>query len=371
LEEIENENIKIIENNRDSKLDFNLENINQKSIDQLYAEIISYLINFELKNPNKIFDIFKKLNLEKIELTRIMLEEINKQFKEDYKLKKVNDLFNNEEIINYYYILLKYLYKNDKYLEMNYFLDSKKFILNSIDSIFKSLDKNCELEKFVFIINKFTDNKYQRKINEILYKDDNDNNFDYNNLYRNDEKEYYSDKFEDNIRTESNKDDIESTNNENIIRDLNNTTTKVINEDYNKIINSKNFETKLKVISQVVCVEFLKIQSEKKSPDNIDFLTLIKKIDKNDSLLEYVELKNIKLKKLDFLSYLGYTIQNGVIAFIKNYDDKYDLLNIYSHIIDYLNNNSYDEEICKTIFEIPKMNNIFKLTLFSKKLLFI
>lgn len=363
LVEIENDNKKIIENFEEEfkniKLDFNLENIYKKSIDQLYAEIINYLIESEINNEDSLFYIFKNLDLEEIELTKIMFEKINKKLNEKYKLKNINDLFENEEIINYYYTLLKYVYKNAKYIEIiDYFLDSKKIILNSIDSIFKILDdKKCKNEKIIFIINKLTDNKYQIKTNDITNKNNIDynidNNIDYDNTFGISAKDMdflYKNFDPQNC---SNKSEMSTYKNKYINQDLNKTNNsikKVDKEEYNK-----NIETGI--------VD----KNKYKYKDNNDFLVKLKKLNKNDSTLKFIELKKIKLTKFDLIGFLGYIINNCIIVFIKEDFNKNELSKIYRSIIDFLINNSIDEEIYKTIFEIPTMSIIVSLTLFSKK----
>ena len=133
LDKMENGN-KIIINNLKKKLDeikinFNLEN---KELDYIYAELTNYLL--KLDNFEYICEILNKMDLESINLTEIMYKELTDKLNENNIIKDINDFFTaDQKIVNYYYILLKYIYKDSIYIyNIPFFYKSRKIILKSI-----------------------------------------------------------------------------------------------------------------------------------------------------------------------------------------------------------------------------------------------
>ena len=136
LDKIEKNNIETINELKaifkELNQEFLLNDIKNKDIDKLYSEIIILNLNNIEDDVETIFKLFDELDLENIELTETMYSEIMKNLRVDYKIKNKEDLFNKEKI-DYYYILLKYIFKNSIYLNnIKYFSETKSKILNII-----------------------------------------------------------------------------------------------------------------------------------------------------------------------------------------------------------------------------------------------
>jgi hypothetical protein len=113
------ENIYIFSNNR---INLNAKNIFTKGLDEIYIEIINSLIkNNKLKDYKYTINILKQLDIENIDLTLLMFNEIsktlnkNENFINEQKILTKEDLF-SEEKINFHYILLKFIFKNSLYI---------------------------------------------------------------------------------------------------------------------------------------------------------------------------------------------------------------------------------------------------------------
>ena len=164
--------------NISQKISENQEDISK--IENIYNKIIIFLIQ------NKKFDdygyaknILEQLDLENIELTYKMYEAIKKLFDENYKkdyidnykIKNIDDLF-NEKIANFYTILFKYILKNSIYIyNINFLLDVKKSILEILDKDYITITnalkiKTSEKEKdnlnfkIKIILKTFLDSEY-------------------------------------------------------------------------------------------------------------------------------------------------------------------------------------------------------------------
>ena len=153
--------------NLDLKLDENT--IINNKIDKIYIDIIIKLIE-----QNKIDEILNQLDLENINLTKTMFDELSKFIDnniEKYKISEQNqnDLFDAEKI-NFYFILFKIL-KNSIYIyqyiyqkKFKFLLELKKLIKKKIKFPVNNLNddlKNKLYEIFDFII----DSKYYIKNN--------------------------------------------------------------------------------------------------------------------------------------------------------------------------------------------------------------
>ena len=190
LKEIEENNKKIIEENlvvfEEFKLDWNQEYFESKKIDELFIEFILSLIK---KNSyNDILNIVQELDLKNINFSKKMKDKLfiflndNNNMK-NYNIKTINDLF-NEDKLNFYFILFKYLLKNYIYIYQNNFLNgTRKAIINLInsnkdeilDKYHNSNDKIKEQLKFIleFILNL---SYYLNKLNFFNNNTNNNNN---------------------------------------------------------------------------------------------------------------------------------------------------------------------------------------------------
>ena len=123
LKEIKEKNKIYITNNIKlfKKYNLNLKNIEEISLESLYLNILIELIkNKKLENYDFIFDILTKLDLENIDLNQNMLKEIknildDERYINDYKMNNIEDFF-FENKINFYYILIKYIFKNSFFI---------------------------------------------------------------------------------------------------------------------------------------------------------------------------------------------------------------------------------------------------------------
>ena len=163
INSIKNKNIDIIKNNIEILDKFKLKEKDfiNLSIEEIYIEIIKILLH-ENNDYKKVYDIINQLNLEKIDITNFIFKEISKMLSNDESFikKKIttrDDFFNTDKI-EFYCILLKYIFKNSYYIYQIPFLnDTRTFILKSIKSI---ITDNKNKEKLVYLINTITGLKY-------------------------------------------------------------------------------------------------------------------------------------------------------------------------------------------------------------------
>ena len=153
-------------------------NINKKvKIYKIYSDIINKIILSDKIDNNEYVNniLIKELNLldfQKIYITKNILEELTKTLNENNdKIKKyiIKDLknFSKNSIINFYFILFKYILKNTIYLyKIPLLLESRKNFLNIIKTNLKEICNIYNINnnnKFKYIIEFFTDSKYYEK----------------------------------------------------------------------------------------------------------------------------------------------------------------------------------------------------------------
>ena len=180
-EEQEDLNIKEDDNNNFIKeninalneigLEIDKKNFISKNIDEIYSEIIkSLIISKKFDDYNYIYNIINELDLENINITKIIFDEIsktlnNKSNSKHYMISNIDELI-DEKKINFYYILFKYILKSSIYIYQNDFLyHVKKNILKIVkdDKFYISLNNLKDLnfkERIQYTINIFTDSKY-------------------------------------------------------------------------------------------------------------------------------------------------------------------------------------------------------------------
>ena len=136
------------------------------NIDEIYIEKIINLINDKkFDNYEEIIKIISELDLENINITKIMFKKLSEILNENkyYILNSYEDLY-NEKKINFYYILLKYILKEPFYIyNIDILLKNRKLILNLLKSKKLSLIQNYDTnisEKLKYIIIQFADSKY-------------------------------------------------------------------------------------------------------------------------------------------------------------------------------------------------------------------
>ena len=176
IEQIQKNNIKIIKKYiyifSNNKINLNDKDIFIKGLEEIYIEIINSLIkNNKLNDYNYTINILKQLDVENIDLTLLMFNEISKTLNEnekyinEQKILTKEDLF-SEEKINFHYILLKFIFKNSLYIyNIPFLTQNRQNIINIIKSnnIFKdlSLMQNDDLkERLKFIVKAYSDSAY-------------------------------------------------------------------------------------------------------------------------------------------------------------------------------------------------------------------
>jgi len=179
LNKIEKENNNIIEKyiNYFGNIDLKLtqKNLYLKDIDLIYSEIINIL----LKSKNYDYDLIEQLDLENINITKTMFNDIfktlssNKSFINEYILSDFDDLFDYKKI-DFYYILFKYILKNPIYIYYIDFLnEERKTIIkiihldqnqlkNLLNNDNQTIDNNFK-DKIIYIIKFFTNSDYYVK----------------------------------------------------------------------------------------------------------------------------------------------------------------------------------------------------------------
>ena len=115
------------------------------------------------------YSIIKQLELENIDITKKMFDDLNEFFNsnenyiKDYIITCVEDL-SNEKNINFYYILLKYIFKNSIYIyNIPILLNTRKIILQSHLKMnltfFNNINQNIKA-KLEYIIKILFDSEY-------------------------------------------------------------------------------------------------------------------------------------------------------------------------------------------------------------------
>ena len=172
--EINDLNFEIIKSNinilKEYKLNFSLEEFINKKIDKIYIELIINLIKDKIvENYEKASRIMIQLDLENIEITKTMLDELNellksKEKKANYTLIKKLDETNP----HFYFILLKYILKNSIFIyNFPFLLNARRFFRKIIKEK-KRLDwllcyyfNNHEIvERLEFLIKTIMDSDY-------------------------------------------------------------------------------------------------------------------------------------------------------------------------------------------------------------------
>ena len=184
IKKIENENNEIIKKNlnifKSIGLNWNEDSLKSMEIDKIYIEIINTLIkNRKFEDYDYTYNIINQLDLENIYLTKKMFDELsitlnsNENYINDYIILNEKDL-NDENKINFYYILLKYILKNSFFIyQIPIFLKLKIKLINLNLSNINNLQNITFKNKLEYIIKIILDSEYYfaNEINfEILNK---------------------------------------------------------------------------------------------------------------------------------------------------------------------------------------------------------
>ena len=259
---IEDECNKIIYDNinifNDLDINLNYEDLIEKKIDEIYSQIIISLIKkYKFENYEYTYNIIKQLNLESIDITNTIYEEIlnlldnDENIQNKYKISNIEDLFDDEKL-NFYYILLNYILKDTYFIyQIKYLSKIRIFILKNLKVFspdFKKINNNQEmkLNKIIEII--FDSKYYINKYNKLKEYNLNDNETNDKN-----KEKFINNNKEENYLNHSNTENIK------------NTSTRL--DTSNNIINSNSFTNENKEITNS---EGHKDEINKIQNDNID-----------------------------------------------------------------------------------------------------
>ena len=230
---IEEENNKRLNYNNNilNKLNINLKDFNKKKIDEIYSKIIISLIKKnKFEDYEYTYKIIKTIDFESIDITNKIYEDINdllnnnESIKNKYNIIKLEDLYDNKKI-NFYYILLKHIFK------YSYYIYSIQYLLKVKYNIIKIINSNKE----PFLSSKNLDKEQITKLKKFL------------ELLL--DSKYYLDKYNNSEKNKLNN----NISNINLNRDLSiNSKTTNINETSNKEIleNKQNKEDNNKVMEK-------------------------------------------------------------------------------------------------------------------------
>ena len=141
----------------------------------------------QFKHFNLISNIIDQLDLENINITKAMFNEIsktlssNESYINEYRLNSFDDLFVSQKV-DFYFILFKCILKNPIFIyDIEFLNEARKIIIKRINSnqnqsislsnnIKKIIDSNFK-DKVIYIIQFFTNSEY-----EVKYINLNDNN---------------------------------------------------------------------------------------------------------------------------------------------------------------------------------------------------
>ena len=165
LNEIEKKNKEIIVANiNEFKVNINVGDIISMKIDDIYIKVIESIIQSD--NFEDIEKIFSQLSLDVIKITNINFKELEIiTKKENYIISEIHDLFDNEKI-NYYYILVKYIFKTTSSINnINLLKNFQAFLIKIITSqlyelYFNYIDNEAIYEKRNYVVKYILNNEY-------------------------------------------------------------------------------------------------------------------------------------------------------------------------------------------------------------------
>ena len=166
-------------------------NILNEKIEIIYVYIIIAFLKYKRYNNIQEIDyIIKELDLETIDLTEKMIDEIskifikNKELINENKIINIHDLFKN---INFYHLIFKYLIKNQIFIyNCPFLLKTRRTLLKlnfneRLHNLSFDISKD-KLEKINFILEKIIDSKfYYNKDNNLINNNNSTNSNNTNN----------------------------------------------------------------------------------------------------------------------------------------------------------------------------------------------
>jgi len=177
IKKIEDDNLQIMEEiiNNLNGLNLNMNKIKSKSIEEIYLKIIIFIIENKLGDFDYIKEVLKQLDIESIKITQIMFEKIKAVLSKEedinkYLISEEEDLF-DENKINLYYILLKYIFKERIYIDqIDIFRKTREIIIEylnkSSNNFDNSNDDNKERLEYIIKILNITKNQHSSNLNK-------------------------------------------------------------------------------------------------------------------------------------------------------------------------------------------------------------
>ena len=197
---LENENREYIESNlnifKEINLNLNENDILEKNIDELYIDIINALIkNDKMADFDFSYNIFRQLDLEKIDLPlmesenllKSMIEtlNLNNEYITKYIINNFDDM-NDIKKINFHYMLLKFILKSSIYIYHIplLFQAHKKMIeiIKTKEYFNFTMTNQIIIERIEYVIKKLCDLDYYFYTKYLSKKNDNNNKIE-NSLY--------------------------------------------------------------------------------------------------------------------------------------------------------------------------------------------
>ena len=182
IDKIKKEAEEEINNNIDKikeLFNINEDDIENLKLDELYCKILISLIKSNKFNDyNYLYNFLQAIEIEKISIGNAIstpLKELiknNNDYMEQFIIKTEEDLY-DEKIINFYYILLYFILKNDIFIyQLQFLLETKKTIIKLIKSNKIKNDKINNLseeiiERYQYVLKTFAGSEYYFEPNQI------------------------------------------------------------------------------------------------------------------------------------------------------------------------------------------------------------
>ena len=187
LIQIENNNKKIIKDNieylKSINLNWDEDYILKEGIDQLYTDVFIWLLKenkiIEYEYTRNFLDMleFDSINISE-KVKKVLSDNSNEEFIRKYLINK-NDNMLNEEQINFYYFLIKYIIKDSYNLYCDFLLTTRKLFKKKIfkeSSNLESINKDKGVtNRFNYVIVHILDSEYYKLKMENLPKKINNN----------------------------------------------------------------------------------------------------------------------------------------------------------------------------------------------------
>ena len=171
---IEKENLLLLDNNifllEENNINLNENDIKEGNIETVFIKIILFLIkNDKFTDFNYMNEMTSSLDLENIDLTKFMYEELvkeinsNRDYFQKFKISNLNDLSNINKIY-FHYFLLKYILKSSIFIyQISFLSENRKNIIKMIkQNNFPNFENREENLKNIinYVIRQYLDSPY-------------------------------------------------------------------------------------------------------------------------------------------------------------------------------------------------------------------